>query len=317
MRRVALRGDARVGGRRRRPRPPARPARSRSGHRSSRATCGPRRRHISTEAGASGVRAVRRVRCLARHGAERRWQVDLALLQGDSIEADLARRDFTVNAIAEPLEGGELIDPHDGVTAVRERVLRMVSPEAFDDDPLRVLRLARSACVLGLHPEDATIAAAACALAASPRSRGAELRRAQADPRGRRRRRRPAPDGRGRADPAPAARAAESTASSRTATTTSMSTTTRWRCSRRSSRSEARPAPRWVTSWRRRCARTWPAAGRRDRPRRLRCGWARCCTTWQSPRRRRCNRRHGARLPGPRRPGSRDGPGRHGAPAHV
>lgn len=90
----------------------------------------------------------------------RDWQIDLAPLQGDTIEADLALRDFTVNAIAEPLQGGTLVDPHDGVGAARERVLRMVTPAAFDTDPLRALRLARFACELGLEPEQATCDAA-------------------------------------------------------------------------------------------------------------------------------------------------------------
>jgi putative nucleotidyltransferase with HDIG domain len=93
-------------------------------------------------------------------GPGRAWQVDVTPLQGSTIEEDLALRDFTVNAIAEPLEGGALVDPYDGAGDVRERRLRMVSEEAFDADPLRTLRLARFACQLGLEPEAATIEAA-------------------------------------------------------------------------------------------------------------------------------------------------------------
>ncbi len=95
------------------------------------------------------------------HAPDRAWQVDVTVLQGESIEEDLAQRDFTVNAIAEPVDGGRLVDPHDGARDLEQRCLRMVSEEAFDRDPLRVLRLARFAAGLGFEPEPATVAAAA------------------------------------------------------------------------------------------------------------------------------------------------------------
>ena len=50
---------------------------------------------------------------------DRAWQVDLSPLRGGSLEADLALRDFTVNAIAEPLAGGERVDPHGGARGPR------------------------------------------------------------------------------------------------------------------------------------------------------------------------------------------------------
>jgi putative nucleotidyltransferase with HDIG domain len=95
------------------------------------------------------------------HAPDRAWQVDVTVLQGDSIEEDLAQRDFTVNAIAEPVEGGPLVDPHDGARDLERRCLRMVSEEAFDRDPLRVLRLARFVAGLGFEAETATLDAAA------------------------------------------------------------------------------------------------------------------------------------------------------------
>ena len=95
------------------------------------------------------------------HAPGREWQVDVTALQGDSIQEDLAQRDFTVNAIAEPLDGGPLVDPFGGAGDLERRCLRMVSDEAFDRDPLRVLRLARFAAGLGFEPDEATIAAAA------------------------------------------------------------------------------------------------------------------------------------------------------------
>ncbi len=89
------------------------------------------------------------------------WQVDLLPVASGSIEADLAQRDFTVNAIAEPVGGGAYVDPFGGLADVRARTLRMVSPRAFVDDPLRTLRLARLACELGFEAEEGTAAAAA------------------------------------------------------------------------------------------------------------------------------------------------------------
>jgi tRNA nucleotidyltransferase/poly(A) polymerase len=96
-------------------------------------------------------------RVSARDGA---WRVDLSPLQGETIEADLGHRDFTVNALAEPLGGGEPIDPAGGLADLAARRLRAVAVEAFDADPLRVLRLARFSAELGFEAEPATIAAA-------------------------------------------------------------------------------------------------------------------------------------------------------------
>jgi poly(A) polymerase len=96
-------------------------------------------------------------RVLAR---DRSWQADLSPLRGGSLQADLALRDFTVNAMAEPLEGGATVDPHGGEADLRARTLRMTGPRAFADDPLRVVRAARFACELGLEIDPATAEAA-------------------------------------------------------------------------------------------------------------------------------------------------------------
>lgn len=88
------------------------------------------------------------------------WQVDLMALQGADIEDDLSRRDFTINAIAEPLDGGMLLDPFDGVGDIGRHRLRAVSAAAFDADPLRTLRLVRFACELGLEADVETTEAA-------------------------------------------------------------------------------------------------------------------------------------------------------------
>jgi poly(A) polymerase len=85
------------------------------------------------------------------------WQIDIEQMRGGSLAADLALRDFTVNAIAEPLAGGEPIDPLGGREDLRLRRLRCAGPDAFADDPLRVLRLVRVAVELGLDADAQTL----------------------------------------------------------------------------------------------------------------------------------------------------------------
>jgi poly(A) polymerase len=80
---------------------------------------------------------------------------------GRSISEDLARRDFTVNAMAMRLPDGPFVDPHGGLADLAARRLRTPSrPEvSFEDDPLRMLRAARFAAQLGLVPTAETVAA--------------------------------------------------------------------------------------------------------------------------------------------------------------
>lgn len=91
------------------------------------------------------------------------WQVDVERLRGASIEDDLALRDLTVNAIAEPVAGGDPIDPLGGIGDLRRRRLRAAGARAFVDDPLRVLRLVRMAVELGLEADTDTVALARAA----------------------------------------------------------------------------------------------------------------------------------------------------------
>jgi poly(A) polymerase len=90
----------------------------------------------------------------------REWGADLTLLRGETIEQDLALRDFSVNAMAVPLTAGDgataLIDPHGGLADLDARVLRVLGEHAYTDDPLRPLRLARLAAVLGFEPDAST-----------------------------------------------------------------------------------------------------------------------------------------------------------------
>jgi poly(A) polymerase len=114
-------------------------------------------------------------------GPGRGWQVDLVPLRAGGLAADLAARDLTVNALAEPLAGGPLVDPHGGARDLEARLLRMVSPGAFLEDPLRVVRLARQAHELEFTIDAQTGSAARAAAAQldriAPERVFAELRR--------------------------------------------------------------------------------------------------------------------------------------------
>jgi tRNA nucleotidyltransferase/poly(A) polymerase len=96
-----------------------------------------------------------------RHGA---WRVvadgvdetvDFTPLQ-DGIDADLATRDFTFNAIAESVATGVPYDPHDGRGDLRAGVVRAVADTVFADDPLRLLRAVRFEDELGFHMDERT-----------------------------------------------------------------------------------------------------------------------------------------------------------------
>ncbi|MGI8845280.1 MAG: CCA tRNA nucleotidyltransferase, partial [Thermoleophilaceae bacterium] len=112
---------------------------------------------------------------------DRAFSCDVSALQGESIEADLARRDFTINAIAVPLCGGEPVDPHGGWVDIDRRTLRVLGESAYAEDPLRALRLVRLSAELGFQPdaetERRTAAAAPRLLEPAPERVFAELRR--------------------------------------------------------------------------------------------------------------------------------------------
>ncbi len=65
------------------------------------------------------------------------------------LEMDLERRDFRCNSMALRLRDGVLIDPFEGLRDTKAKRIRLTNPQAFPDDPLRVLRVARFASVLG------------------------------------------------------------------------------------------------------------------------------------------------------------------------
>ena len=117
---------------------------------------------------------------------DRSWQVDATALRGETIEADLSARDFTLGAVAIPLAGGEPIDPYGGLGDLERRLLRAIGEDSFRADPLRLLRAARLAADLELEvdPKTVALARAEARLAAEPAGERqlAELRRLLGSP---------------------------------------------------------------------------------------------------------------------------------------
>lgn len=103
---------------------------------------------------------------------------DISPLQGDTIEEDLWRRDFSVNAMARPVAGGDLLDPTGGRADLDRGLLRVLGARAYAEDPLRALRLARLAAELGLRPDAET---ERLTTAAAPRVREASAERVFAE----------------------------------------------------------------------------------------------------------------------------------------
>lgn len=82
--------------------------------------------------------------------------VDFAQQVGNSLEADLHRRDFTVNAIAYHPHTEQVFDPLGGCADLEQRVLRMIAADNLADDPLRLLRAYRQAAQLGFTLDEQT-----------------------------------------------------------------------------------------------------------------------------------------------------------------
>lgn len=100
---------------------------------------------------------------------------DFAAIVGGSLDTDLARRDFTINAMAVDLASGDLLDPHRGRDDLATRVVRMIDASNFDDDPLRMLRGVRMAVALDFSLDPATAAAIRARAAAIHSSAGERI----------------------------------------------------------------------------------------------------------------------------------------------
>ncbi len=81
---------------------------------------------------------------------------DIMPIQGQSIEDDLRRRDFTVNAMAVTVSSGDLVDPHGGRRDLAAKKIRMVSGDVFREDPLRLIRAFRLAASFDFSIETGT-----------------------------------------------------------------------------------------------------------------------------------------------------------------
>ena len=86
-----------------------------------------------------------------------RHDFDIVVDPAASVEVDLARRDFTVNAMARRLDDDTLVDPFGGKDDLAQRVLRTVSPRSFEEDPLRIVRGLRFVSQLGFDPDERTL----------------------------------------------------------------------------------------------------------------------------------------------------------------
>ncbi len=84
--------------------------------------------------------------------------LDFSPMAGKSIEDDLKKRDFTINALAYDLRSKRLIDAVGALDDIRSKTIRLVSQEAVSADPLRMLRAFRLAAVLGFRIEPETLA---------------------------------------------------------------------------------------------------------------------------------------------------------------
>lgn len=76
----------------------------------------------------------------------------LPVVEKAPLAEDLFRRDFTINAMAVPLTGGEVLDPHDGHKDLKAGVVRVLHDQSFRDDPTRVFRAARFIARFGFKP---------------------------------------------------------------------------------------------------------------------------------------------------------------------
>jgi tRNA nucleotidyltransferase (CCA-adding enzyme) len=86
-----------------------------------------------------------------------RHEFEIVVDPAATVEDDLARRDFTVNAMARRLADGTLVDPFGGRDDLARGVIRTVSPRSFEEDPLRIVRGLRFVSQLGFDPDEHTL----------------------------------------------------------------------------------------------------------------------------------------------------------------
>ena len=89
---------------------------------------------------------------VAEAGGERTF-LDFATYRGSSLDEDLGARDFTINAIAYDLRANTILDPLNGTSDVRTKVIRACSLKAISNDPVRILRAVRQAAAFNFKIE--------------------------------------------------------------------------------------------------------------------------------------------------------------------
>jgi tRNA nucleotidyltransferase/poly(A) polymerase len=96
--------------------------------------------------------------------------MDFAACRGPDWRSDALARDFTINTLAVSLEQGTLLDETGGLADLRAGVIRAVTPQAIEDDPVRALRAVRLACALDMRiaPDTADLVRAGSALLSRP-----------------------------------------------------------------------------------------------------------------------------------------------------
>lgn len=85
------------------------------------------------------------------------FTIDFCRMKGNTIEDDLFKRDFTINAIAKSLKDENIIDILGGIKDLKDGVIKVVYPDAFLDDPLRMLRAFRLKGKLNFRIEENTL----------------------------------------------------------------------------------------------------------------------------------------------------------------
>lgn len=105
-------------------------------------------------------RAVKKVK-------DKFYTLDFTDFRGKDLKDDLLHRDFTINAFALELaqvfkaKEAEVLDPHQGIKDLKSKVIRIVNPKAFDEDPLRILRAFSMAAIFDFKIEKQTLQLAA------------------------------------------------------------------------------------------------------------------------------------------------------------
>ncbi|MBC7288829.1 MAG: HD domain-containing protein, partial [Armatimonadetes bacterium] len=114
---------------------------------------------VRPESVAGQIAQIVGARVVALHGdpvmlrvpfGSQKW-LDVCAPAGADIKADLATRDFTINALAADLRSGELLDPFGGVRDLRAGIIRVTDPSVIDADPARILRAYRLSADLGFR----------------------------------------------------------------------------------------------------------------------------------------------------------------------